>query len=142
MNFELHYKKLVPDAQGPSKAHPSDLGFDLFAKEDVIIPAYGRAIIGTGIGVRFPENIGGILKDRSGNAAKLGLHVLAGVIDPNYTGEIGVVFFNTNRAPVKISKGDKIAQMLLMPVFQVTGLYETTDLGDTDRGDKGFGSSG
>lgn len=142
MNFELKFKKLREDAKAPTKAHPSDLGFDFFALNDVIIPPLSRAMVSTGIALRFPENIGGILKDRSGMAWKFGLHIMAGVIDPNYTGEILVVMLNTNQVPVKLDKGDKIAQLVLMPVFQVSSLTEVEDLGETDRGDKRLGSSG
>lgn len=142
MSFELRFKKLVPEALAPTKAHPSDLGWDVFALADIVIPPHQRGMVKTGIAIGFPENVGGVLKDRSGNAAKLGLHVLAGVIDPTYTGEIIVVMLNSGTVPVKIDKGDKVAQMMLMPVFQVSNLIEVEDLGETDRGDKGFGSSG
>lgn len=142
MSFELRFKKLVPEALAPTKAHPSDLGWDVFSLADVIIPPHQRGMVKTGIAIGFPENVGGVLKDRSGNAAKLGLHVLAGVIDPTYTGEIIVVMLNSGTVPVKIDKGDKVAQMMLMPVFQVSNLIEVEDLGTTDRGAKGFGSSG
>lgn len=142
MMYELKFKKLREDAKPITKAHPSDLGWDLFALNDVILPPQSRALVNTGIAIRFPENIGGIIKDRSGMASKFGLHVMAGVIDPNYTGEIMVLLFNTNLIPVKLDKGDKIAQLVLMPVFQVSALTEVTELGGTDRGAKGFGSSG
>ena len=142
MAFELRFKKLQPDAQAPIKAHPSDLGWDLFAVINVVIPPHQRGMVKTGIAIGFPENIGGILKDRSGMAAKLGLHVLAGVIDPTYTGEIIVVMLNTGTVPVQIDKGDKVAQLVLMPVFQVSNLIEVETLGDTDRGAAGFGSTG
>jgi dUTP pyrophosphatase len=141
ISFELKYKKLQPDAIAPVKAHPSDLGFDFFAVGDVIIPPLSRAIVNTGIALRFPDNVGGILLDRSSMASQFGLHVMAGVIDPNYTGEIKVLIQNMNQVPCKIDKGDKIAQMILMPVFQVTSLTEVEELGNTDRGSNGFGSS-
>lgn len=135
-------KKLHPDAQLPEKAHPSDLGWDLFCAEDTIIPSWSRLLVRTGIAIQFPTNVGGILKDRSGVASKQGLFVKAGVIDPNYRGEILVLLWNSTRQPIQISIGAKICQMLLMPSFQLTGEIEwVEELDDTDRGEKGFGSS-
>ena len=140
--FTLRYKKLHPDAIPPHKAHPSDMGWDLYSLETVELAPHQRKVISTGIAFRFPENIGGIIKDRSGLASKFGLHTMAGVIDPNYTGECGVVLLNTGTVPVKVDKGDRIGQMILMPVFQVSELLEVTDLGETDRGASGYGSTG
>ena len=140
--WTLRFKKLQPDAQAPLKSHPGDLGFDLFSTINLVIAPHQRGMVKTGIAVGFPENVGGILKDRSGLASKLGLHVLAGVIDSTYTGEIIVVMLNTGMVPVQIDKGDKVAQLLILPVFQVSNLIEVEDLGTTDRGADGFGSTG
>ena len=138
----MKVKKLHPDAQLPEKAHPSDLGWDLICSEDMLIPSWDRRLVRTGIAIEFPRNVGGILKDRSGIASKQGLFVKAGVIDPNYRGEILVLLWNSTRQPIAISVGAKICQMLLMPSFQLTGEIEwVEDLDDTDRGEKGFGSS-
>lgn len=138
----LKVKKLHADAQLPEKANPSDLGWDLFSVDQIIIPAGSRQLVNTGIAVQFPPNIGGILKDRSSVASKQGLFVQAGVIDPNYRGQIMVLLWNSTRQPVQISSGAKIAQMILMPAFQLTADIEEVEiLDDTDRGAGGFGSS-
>lgn len=138
----MKVKKLHQDAHLPEKAHPSDLGWDLFCVEDIIVPSWSRMLVKTGIAIQFPNKVGGILKDRSGVASKQGLFVEAGVIDPNYRGEILVLLWNSTRQPIQISTGAKICQMLLMPSFQLTGEIEwSEELDDTDRGEKGFGSS-
>lgn len=143
MDLIMKVKKLHPKARLPEKANPSDLGWDLFCVEDVIVPSWQRVLLKTGISVQFPDLVGGILKDRSSVASKQGLFVKAGVIDPNYRGEILVLLYNSTRQPIQVSAGAKIAQMVLMPSFQLTSPIEDVDeLDDTDRGAGGFGSSG
>ena len=137
---------LYPD--GFSRAHPGDVGFDLRAREDTVIPSGDRAIIPTGIAVDTSEDrigdlcVFGLIKDRSGMAAKKGLHVLAGVIDPNYRGEIKVVAYNTNElGRVEIRRGERIAQLIFLVAW--CGEPEITEeLSESERGEKGFGSTG
>jgi len=140
-DFSMKYKKLDPSALPPQKAHENDLGWDLFSLDSPIIPPFNYRLVRTGIAIGFPPNVGGILKDRSGVASKQGLFVHAGVIDPGYTGEILVLIYNSNKVPVEIKMGAKIAQMILMPVFMVSELKEVSDLDETDRGSGGFGST-
>ncbi len=143
MDMDMKCKFLHEAAVLPDKAHPSDLGWDLYSCETVVIPSQSRHVVKTGIAIQFPPLVGGILKDRSGVAGKLGLFVHAGVIDPNYRGEIMVLMYNSNISPIEISAGTKIAQMVLMPAFQLSGsLEEVDELDVTDRGENGFGSSG
>jgi dUTP pyrophosphatase len=139
----LKAKKLDPAAQIPTKHHNSDLGWDLYALEGWIINPRDMKLIRTGIAIQFPPYIGGIIKDRSGMASKKGVFVHAGVIDPDYRGEIMVLLFNGTLSAVEIKQGDRIAQMILIPSFQVEGntIIETETLDFTERGEKGFGSS-
>ena len=143
-HWQMKVKKLHPNAEIPVKSHPSDLGWDLFNIEELDIPPLNRKLIRTGIAIQFPENVGGILKDRSGVASKLGLFVKAGVIDPNYRGEIMVLMYNSTNKPVNIGVGARIAQMILIPTFSVYNsiLYEVDELDETDRGTAGLGSTG
>ena len=141
-DFSMKYTKLDPDAIPPQKAHDDDLGWDLFALNDPIIPPFNYQLVRTGIAIGFPPGVGGILKDRSGVASKQGLFIHAGVIDPGYTGEIMVLMYNSKKVPVEIKHGAKIAQMILMPVFRVSELTEVDKLDETARGAGGFGSSG
>ena len=140
--FRMKICKLHPDATVPTKAHENDLGWDLHCLEDITISAQNRAVIRTGIAIGFPENVGGMVKDRSGVASKQGLYVHAGVIDPDYTGEIQIVMFNSTTTDVTVRKGAKIAQLLLLPVFFVTEVQLVGNLEDTKRCDAGFGSTG
>jgi len=141
-DFSMKYKKLEASALPPQKAHDSDLGWDLFSLDDPIIPPFNSRLVRTGIAIGFPPNVGGILKDRSGVASEQGLFIHAGVIDPGYTGEIQVLMYNSKKVPVEIKAGAKIAQIILMPVFNVSELKEVDQLDATDRGAAGFGSSG
>lgn len=136
----LKVKKVTPDARLPEKTHTSDLGWDLFCAETVVIPNGQRRLVRTGVIVSFPPFIGGILKDRSGVAFKQGLFVKAGVIDPDYRGEIKVLMYNSETQSIEIAEGAKIAQMVIMPSFRIS-VIETDDLDETERGAKGFGST-
>ena len=142
LDFSMRYQRLHEDAKAPEKAHDNDLGWDLFSVEDPVIPGHNSKLIRTGLAIGFPPNVGGILKDRSGVASKQGLFVHAGVIDPGYIGEIQVLIYNSRNTPIAIAHGSKIAQMILMPVFQITSLKEVDELIETQRGDGGFGSTG
>lgn len=153
--MQIPVKKLTETATIPAKSHYADAGFDLYSDEDIIIngvinhhtdgiytkPKIDRKIISTGISMAIPEDHVGIIKDRSGNASKIGLHVLAGVIDSNYRGDIGVCLCNLGTDFHSVKKGDRIAQILIIPVAQAI-LMESDSLDDTKRGEKGFGSSG
>ena len=140
--FSMKYKRLHPDAKAPEKAHPNDLGWDLFSIDEYEIPPFNRMVISTGIAIQFPTNTGAFIRDRSGIARDQGVFVQAGTVDPNYTGEIQILLFNSNASPVIIKKGTKIAQFVLMPVFIISSLEEVGELEQTDRSDQGFGSSG
>lgn len=113
---------------------------DLFSVEDIVLEK-GKAVpVPTGIQVAVPVDHVGLVWDKSGISLK-GVHRLAGVIDSGYRGEIKVVMINLGEEPFVINKGKKIAQMLIQPVLSVD-IEETGDLGDTTRGDGGFGSTG
>ena len=134
------------DAKVPSYAYPSDSGFDLRSTVEINIPPFGRALIPTGIKLSIPEEHEIQIRPKSGLAINMGLTVLntPGTVDSGYVGEIQVIVFNTNNHSVTISKGMKVAQAVLCPV--VNGKYVEFELvdkvGDKDRGDKGFGSTG
>ena len=138
----------------PVKSYSDDAGFDLRSCEDVTIPPLERKAVGTGLHIAMHDlkaRLGDYdicfftkIMDRSGQALKKGLHTLAGVIDPGYTGEIKVVVFNASREPVEIKRGERIAQLVILPTLCAT-LEPVTDinqLGRTNRGHRGFGSTG
>jgi dUTP pyrophosphatase len=162
----LKVKLLHPDAKPPTVAHPgSDLGYDLYAVEDVTLHPGKPTKVRTGIAVEGTAGVGFILGDRSSMAAK-GITYAGGRIDAGYRGELLVCLINTNQpafglqpirneaglltevileqsdVSVQIRKGDKIAQ--LSPFAAMTGgeVIIAAELSISERGEKGFGSSG
>ena len=142
----LRVKRLDPSAYLPVVAHPGeDLGYDLFALASVTVPSGATVRVRTGIAVeaRDPHTaapLGLLVRDRSSMAARC-LATTGGVIDAGYRGEILVLMTNLGDRLVEISAGDKIAQMIPVPVL--TGAVdEVEDLEASARAEKGFGSSG
>lgn len=110
----VNFFKLHPDAITPSKATPGAIGVDLHSIDHYIVLPGQRVVVSTGLAVRLPENVYGRIAPRSGLAVKHGLDIGAGVIDPDYTGEIRVVLFNhDDRVPFIIRPGYRIAQLIL-----------------------------
>jgi dUTP pyrophosphatase len=144
--IDLSYKKTKENAIDPKYAYISDSGFDLYSTEDVWIHSLDRQLVSTGLHFDIPEGYEIQVRSKSGLALKQGLMVLnsPGTVDQGYLGEIKIILFNTTREKVKIEKGQKIAQAVLCPV--VSGkwvkLTEKNDLGNKDRNDNGFGSTG
>ena len=131
----------ISDVDMVSYAKEGDAAFDLRSAEEGVIAPGEKKVIKTGLKMAIPQGHVGLVWDRSGLAAKHALHVLAGVIDSGYRGEVGVVLKNLGDAPVEITRNMRIAQMLIQPVVRAH-LEEVDQLDETDRGDTGFGSSG
>ena len=139
---ELKIKKLDPEAIIPTKANKTDAGYDLYALEDVEIPAINHRLIKTGISMAIPEGYVGLIWPRSGLAYKSGLDVFAGVIDAGYRGDVGVILYNSRvNNHYQVKKGDRIAQILFQKV-KTFNLVEVDDLDASQRGEGGFGSTG
>ena len=139
--MSLRVKRLSNDAIIPVRASGGAVGYDLYSVDRCVIPVGHRALIGTGIATVLPANVYGRVAPRSGLAVKHGIQVGAGVVDPDYTGEIKVVLFNQGDNEFVVGKGDRIAQLVLErcetpPVEEVGEVEETT------RGAGGFGSTG
>lgn len=125
------------------KKHASDAGFDICAASGVTVPARGVAKVDTCLHVAIPENFVGIVSPRSGNMFNKGINVFPGVIDSEYRGSIAVMLMNTGDEPVTFSKGDRVAQLVVMPCLVQSCREDSLEsLGATNRGDKGFGSTG
>ena len=142
----LRVKLLAEGAHAPVVAHPGeDLGYDLFALQGTALVPRATVKVRTGISVeaRHPETgapLGLLVRDRSSMAAR-GIATTAGVIDAGYRGEILVLMTNLSDAAVELKAGEKIAQMIPVPVL--TGSVEVVEsLEDSARAEKGFGSSG
>lgn len=138
----LGVKKLCYDAIVPTRGSDGAVGYDLYSSEDAVVPCQaGRALVGTGITVVLPPGVYGRVAPRSGLAVKHCINVGAGVIDPDYTGEIKVVLFNHGEKDFEIKKGDRIAQLVLEKC-ETPPIEEISIVEDTERGSSGFGSTG
>ncbi|EAU54480.1 dUTP diphosphatase [Mariprofundus ferrooxydans] len=138
----------LPHGEGlelPFYATSHAAGADLRAAvdEDITIEPGERRLIKTGFAMALPDNYEAQIRPRSGLALKQGITVLntPGTIDADYRGEIGVILINLGDQPFTISRGDRIAQMIIAPFVQAD-FHAVTELSDTARGSGGFGSSG
>jgi len=124
----------------PRRANPTDAGADLMSTENLEIYPGEQKLVGTGVSVKIPEGYAGFVFNRSSQGKKgITMPHSVGVIDADYRGEIKVLLKNISEDPYKIQRGDRIAQLVLVPVL----LPEFTDIwNDTERGTGGFGSTG
>lgn len=135
--------RLDPELPMPARAHSGDAGIDLQARVATTLEPGEWAMIPTGIAVAIPVGHVGLVAPRSGLAARHGISVVngPGVVDAGYRGEINAILINHGRDSVTLRRGDRIAQMLIVPVAMVE-TEEVERLPDSDRGSGGFGSSG
>jgi len=137
-------RRLRPDARIPARAHPGDAGLDLAAAEGYVIPPGGRAAVPTGLAVAIPPGHAGLVVPRSGLAIRHGVTVAnaPGLIDAGYRGELRVLLVNLGDAPHRVSPGDRVAQLVVVPVATVPAA-EVAELPSSDGRDAGgFGSTG
>lgn len=134
-------KVLLDDgAIAPTRAHWPDAGLDLYSTETAVIPAKESHCFDTGVHVEIPVGYAGFLKSKSGLNINHGL-ISDGTIDSGYTGSIVVKLYNLSDTDYKVKKGDKISQLVVIPVL--LGYVKIVDyLPETERGDGGFGSTG
>ncbi len=153
---KIGFQKISHAAKKPTKAHPTDAGYDLYSCVYKRLNSMERAVIPTGICVEIPEGFYGRIAPRSGLAVKNGIDVLAGVIDSGYRGQVGVVLINLamqlelTQADITfepsssfdIHPGDRIAQLIIEKHHSVE--WEERDILEkqTERSQKGFGSTG
>lgn len=143
MDVELLVSRTDPGIPLPSYAHPGDAGLDLAAAEPVALMPGDRAAVRTGLRVAVPPGWVGLVHPRSGLARRHGITVAnaPGTIDAGYRGEVQVLLINLGDRPVQFAQGDRIAQLLLQEVGHAR-VVEVDDLGVSDRGSGGFGSTG
>ena len=132
--------QLDPGAYMPERAHSTDAGLDLRSPIGTLIPGFGCATIDTGVHVQLPPGSVGMLKSKSGLNVKHGL-TGEGVIDEGYTGSITVKLYNHTPQEHYINKGDKISQLVILPVLRPTPV-QVDKIEGGERGDNGFGSTG
>ena len=142
--MELRVAKLKDEARVPSRAHEGDAGLDLYACEAAHLGPGERWSVGTGVAVEIPEGHAGLVLPRSGLAQAHGIALVnsPGLIDSGYRGEVRVLLLNTDPAEIfRVEPGERIAQLVIAPIALAEPL-EVEALGDSARGDRGFGSSG
>lgn len=138
----LKFKKLNAEAKIPKYAYPNDAAFDLYSTEEVVIWPGKRYTFQIGIASEIPAGWYVSIRGRSSLALKYGIDVLAGVIDAGYRGEWGVVLVNLGEQPLQVEKGDKIAQASILPLPDQARIIEAEKLSGSERGVRGFGSTG
>ena len=138
--------KMTPDAILPEPAHPTDAGADITSIETITINGGETKVVKTGLMVGIPVGYEIQIRPRSGMSLKTPLRIAncVGTIDANYRGEVGVIMHNTSNEPYTIEKGTKIAQMFVRPAPRIDWIVVQSEeeLGDTDRGKGGYGSTG
>lgn len=145
MNIKI--KKMNNNAKLPYRATEGSAGADLFAcleEESVILKPNERILVPTGIAISLSDrNYGAFIFPRSSLSSKFGISLAncVGVVDSDYRGEIKVPLINHSDEIFKINNGDRIAQLVIMPVI-IPDFIETEELDDTERGEGGFGSTG
>lgn len=139
----LLVKLLTETATVPTKGSEFAAGWDLYADEDCFIGVFGnRKLVSTGIAVSIDPDKVGLIWPRSGIAAKCGIDTGAGVIDSDYRGEVNVLLFNHGNKPFRVNRGDRIAQLLIVPAYGQTVVVVDEFEWKTARGENGFGSTG
>ena len=135
--------KIILDdgAKMPTRAHADDAGLDLYSRENRVIYPHSSATFDTGVHVEIPRGYVGMIKSKSGLNVKYGL-TSEGVLDCGYTGSIRVKLYNHSSEAYTVAAGDKISQLVIMPIIapelELVKVFGT----ETERGDNGFGSTG
>lgn len=137
MNIKV---KLSPMAYLPERAHDTDAGADIRTPEGFTLKAHGSEIVATGVHVQLPPNTVGMLKSKSGLNIHYGI-ISEGVIDEGFSGEIMVKLYNLSDRDHLFQRGDKITQLVIMPVHYPSFL-KASEIEGGERGSDGFGSTG
>lgn len=140
----LPIKRLDTSIELPQYAYSGDAGLDLRSNADVTIAPFERVLIPTGLALAIPDGYAGFVQPRSGLALRFGLSMAntPGLIDAHFRGELKVIAINLDaHQEISLERGERVAQLVIQKV-PVVNLVEVSELDSTDRGDKGFGSSG
>ena len=141
MNIPL--LKLDPDLPTPSHAHPGDGAVDLYSRIDTVLVPGVRELVPTGVAIAIPDGFAGFVLPRSGTAVRHGIGLInsPGLVDSGYRGELMVGLVNHGEETFKVSRGDRIGQLVVVAVEEAS--FEVVDeLPDSTRGEGGFGSTG
>ena len=143
--MRVAFRRLLPGAVAPTRAHAGDAGYDLVAAEGTTLPPGGRAVVGTGIAVAIPAGHAGLVLPRSGLASRHGVSLVnaPGLIDSGYRGELRVPLINHDREETfRVERGMRIAQLVFVRAAEATFFEGELPPGADGRGEGGFGSSG
>jgi dUTP pyrophosphatase len=141
VDFSVRVKRLHPAAKLPERGTDWAVGADLHCLEAFTIQPRERKSVPTGLAIEIPPGWYGRIAPRSGLAARHGIDTLAGVIDPDYRGELMALIVNTGEAPVSFEAGERVAQLIIERAA-ICDYVWVDELGETARGDGGFGSTG
>ena len=141
--MQINFIRLDPELPVPTTAHIGDAAVDLHSRVDVVLESGERSAVPTGLVVAIPDGYAGFVLPRSGHAVRSGVGVVngPGLIDSGYRGEISVLLINHGSDTVSFERGDRIAQLSVVPIPEVTWT-EVESLEGTQRGTGGFGSTG
>lgn len=137
----LKFEKTHDLAKLPSKNHESDTGYDVYSVEDAVVPARGSKVVSVGLKFAYiPEGYWVKVESRSGLGFKHGISAHPGIIDSGYRGDAGIKLYNHTDTDYEVKAGDRIAQFVIY--FNIHMPVEWGKVEESDRGEKGFGSSG
>ena len=146
LSLRVSFRRLVPEARAPERAHAGDAGYDLRSVEGAELPPGGRAVVGTGVSMAIPDGYAGFVLPRSGLAVRHGVSLVntPGLIDSGYRGQIRVPLINHDREEVfRVEPGMRIAQLVFVRAAGASfEEVEFLDASTDGRGEGGFGSSG
>jgi len=141
-NPELLVKRLSSNATLPTRGSEEAAGYDLYSAEDFVMSPRSKALINTDLQIAVPYGCYGRIAPRSGFAWKQHTDIGAGVIDSDYRGNVRILVFNLSENNVTITQGDRIAQLVLEKICFADVVEVEDNIGETKRGDSGFGSTG
>ncbi|MBT3691140.1 dUTP diphosphatase [Candidatus Woesearchaeota archaeon] len=139
--MKVKFKKLHEDAISPKYAKEGDAGLDLHSIEEFTLKPNETRLTKTGLAIQLPRGYVSLIWPKSGLASKHSIHIMGGVIDADYRGEYGVIIKNLGHEDFQVTKGMRIAQLLIQQVIEAK-LEEVNDLDETERGDGAFGHTG
>ena len=138
--MKIKIKKLKENAKLPKYHHPGDVGMDMYAMETATLQPGEHYRFWHGFALEFPEGYGAFVMDKS-SISKAGLHQIGGIFDAGYRGEYNTLLVNLSDKPYTFEEGDKVAQLVILPVF-IGELEEVEELSESARGEGKFGSTG
>ncbi len=139
--MKIKFKKLNPQATLPCYKHKGDSGMDVSSVEEAVIQPHSFTMVKSGLAAEIPDGYEIQVRPRSGLQCRFGIVGAWGTVDAGYKGEIGIALYNHNDEPYYVRVGDRVAQFVVAPVLRVE-VEETQELSESDRGARGFGSTG